>query len=435
MEIAAIKQQLSIGAVLHHYGLQPDNNNRLLCPFHPDKTPSLQIYPLTDTYCCFSARCKAGAGDVIQFIQLKESCSKHEALLKATALVTGETSAAALQSPVQRTTDDTPANEPIARVDKVGLLTQVFSYYKTGLPRTKKAVEYVQHRGLDYSKHEIAFNSGSMHADTQYQHLLPAMLQWGLLKPRAGKGYTVWAKDCIWFPLKNGNEAIVSLYGRSITDDEDQRHFYLAGREGLYPGYPSPVCKKIILTESIIDAASVLAQRRITTEYEVLALYGTNGLTQEHLKALLALSELQEVILMLNADGPGEAATVKHYHTLKKLSPDLSISQVSLPEGEDVNSVLCNHDDAGVLFDLITNRKLLELKETSDKTLTPSALQLPLLETGALNTSNPELLIYEEGGLRIEVLGGIKIAGLRSEERRVGKECNRRCRSRWSPYH
>jgi predicted NodU family carbamoyl transferase len=23
----------------------------------------------------------------------------------------------------------------------------------------------------------------------------------------------------------------------------------------------------------------------------------------------------------------------------------------------------------------------------------------------------------------------------RSEERRVGKECSRRCRSRWSPYH
>ena len=25
--------------------------------------------------------------------------------------------------------------------------------------------------------------------------------------------------------------------------------------------------------------------------------------------------------------------------------------------------------------------------------------------------------------------------GLRSEERRVGKECLRLCRSRWSPYH
>ena len=27
------------------------------------------------------------------------------------------------------------------------------------------------------------------------------------------------------------------------------------------------------------------------------------------------------------------------------------------------------------------------------------------------------------------------ISGLRSEERRVGKECLRLCRSRWSPYH
>ena len=25
--------------------------------------------------------------------------------------------------------------------------------------------------------------------------------------------------------------------------------------------------------------------------------------------------------------------------------------------------------------------------------------------------------------------------GIRSEERRVGKECDRVCRSRWSPYH
>jgi adenylosuccinate synthase len=32
------------------------------------------------------------------------------------------------------------------------------------------------------------------------------------------------------------------------------------------------------------------------------------------------------------------------------------------------------------------------------------------------------------------VIKGVKTA-LRSEERRVGKECRRLCRSRWSPYH
>ena len=30
---------------------------------------------------------------------------------------------------------------------------------------------------------------------------------------------------------------------------------------------------------------------------------------------------------------------------------------------------------------------------------------------------------------------GAKIYATRSEERRVGKECLRLCRSRWSPYH
>ena len=79
MELKEIKAQLSIGAVLHYYGLQPDRNQRLHCPFHVDNTPSMQIYPATNTWCCFSSNCKAGTGDVIQFIQLKENFTKHEA--------------------------------------------------------------------------------------------------------------------------------------------------------------------------------------------------------------------------------------------------------------------------------------------------------------------------------------------------------------------
>ena len=40
--------------------------------------------------------------------------------------------------------------------------------------------------------------------------------------------------------------------------------------------------------------------------------------------------------------------------------------------------------------------------------------------------------VADEGSLR----GSSEIvAGRRSEERRVGKECFRLCRSRWSPYH
>src|SRR3546814_15488889 len=36
-------------------------------------------------------------------------------------------------------------------------------------------------------------------------------------------------------------------------------------------------------------------------------------------------------------------------------------------------------------------------------------------------------------GFHLEI--GVEAEGLRSEERRVGKECVSTCRSRWSPYH
>src|SRR3546814_7947945 len=36
---------------------------------------------------------------------------------------------------------------------------------------------------------------------------------------------------------------------------------------------------------------------------------------------------------------------------------------------------------------------------------------------------------------RLEGSGGVDLVIVRSEERRVGKECVSTCRSRWSPYH
>ena len=45
--------------------------------------------------------------------------------------------------------------------------------------------------------------------------------------------------------------------------------------------------------------------------------------------------------------------------------------------------------------------------------------------------------IFIEGALKGEKVNAkiVKVKKNRSEERRVGKECLRLCRSRWSPYH
>ena len=42
---------------------------------------------------------------------------------------------------------------------------------------------------------------------------------------------------------------------------------------------------------------------------------------------------------------------------------------------------------------------------------------------------------FRPAQLRAAFLGLAKALAARSEERRVGKECELKCRSRWSPYH
>jgi hypothetical protein len=44
MEIKEILQSLSIVSVLEHYGIKPNRNKMVCCPFHEEKTPSMQVY-------------------------------------------------------------------------------------------------------------------------------------------------------------------------------------------------------------------------------------------------------------------------------------------------------------------------------------------------------------------------------------------------------
>ena len=60
-----IKEQLSIAKVLKHYGFEPNRAGFMLCPMHKEDTPSLKIYPESNSYYCFG--CGTG-GDVINFV-------------------------------------------------------------------------------------------------------------------------------------------------------------------------------------------------------------------------------------------------------------------------------------------------------------------------------------------------------------------------------
>ena len=80
--------------VLNYYHLKPTAKGALTCPFHdPDvhrgksRKKTMQIYEDTNRYQCFHKDCKAGNGDVIDFIQHKEGITKHQAIEKAKELL------------------------------------------------------------------------------------------------------------------------------------------------------------------------------------------------------------------------------------------------------------------------------------------------------------------------------------------------------------
>jgi DNA primase len=64
MEIIKIKKQLPMLTVLSNYGIKPDKNNHIRCPFHEVDKPSMKIYPKTGTYHCFGC---GKSGDKIQW--------------------------------------------------------------------------------------------------------------------------------------------------------------------------------------------------------------------------------------------------------------------------------------------------------------------------------------------------------------------------------
>jgi len=350
MEIQEIKQRLNIHAVLKHYRLTPDRNNRLKCPFHDDKIPSFQVYPKTGTWTCFSGNCSAGSGDQVDFIMKYEGISKHEAILKASELLGYNQRPLAVTKQPQDFQLLTPQQ-------RQQILTGSFTHFVRSLnAKPKKVMDYLDCRKLDYKVLSIGYDAGTLHkgkgtTDEQKQLYLQA----GLLKPdKFGRGNSFYTRfnGCIIFPLLDKWGSIVSFYGRHL---ESGHHYLEGGHKGLYPGYPKEETTRLILTEAIIDAATLLQLPEITGDFSILALYGTNGFTEEHRETIAELKELKEVILFFDGDEAGTEAVKEIATELKQINDKLIVTVVETPEGEDVNSLAQGHEP-GIFTQLLENR-------------------------------------------------------------------------------
>lgn len=341
MEIKEIKAQLTILQVLGHYGLKADKNNMLHCPFHNDKTPSMQVYPETNTVYCFSTNCKlhGRAIDQIDFIFHHEGITKHEGILKAKELA--------------------GYSEPSQPFEKL------FKLFQSILKKNEKAQAYLKERNIE--KAEVGFN------DNTWDNL----------------------KQCVIFPLRDKKEKIVSLYGRSIYNNTEQRHFYTRNRKGLYPNYPKADTKQLILTEAVIDAAT-LSQH---IDYPILSCYGAKVFTPEHVQAIKELKQLEEIIIFFDGDEAGREGIKWMAEKLGAIFKG-KLSMVQTPEDEDINSLAQSHEKE-IFSHLIEGRKLFSSNE--EKKPAPKPIANPQFDT-----SNPHKIIYRTISANYYIKGGLR---------------------------
>lgn len=423
MDIQEIKSRLTLANLIGYYGYKATKNNRICCPFHEDKTPSMQLYWKTQTAYCFSSNCKTHgkAIDVIDFIMYHENINKHEAIKKAIEILGGSDTSQIV------TSNPTPPTKPM--IGRETFLANMFTYFRNAVHNSPPAKEYLQSRTLDFKQIEVGYNAGQFHHGARKtEELINQSLEVGLLidknlTARTGeKAYQPFGKWCIVFALRNKQNQITGLYFRSTLDNKQSKHYYLKDRQGLYPHYPNSRAKKLILCEAIIDGATLLQVPEITAEYEILSLYGTNGLTDEHQTAIKELIELEEIILFFDGDNPGKEAMNKYGKLLQEQKPQTKISIVETPENEDINSLVQGHTTE-ILLHLINERKVfteIKITEAKEPELLFSTEEAVRNEKKSdenkksenpshyLNTENPNNIFFNGMGANYTVKGGLK---------------------------
>lgn len=295
-----------------------------LCPFHSEKSPSFSVSPSKQIFHCFG--CGAG-GNVIHFVSKIENIGFKETLelLARNAGITLPTLDNGVEDKMQKLK---------SRVYEINKFAAEFYHQNLYKPTSKIAQEYIKKRKMDNNTLKSFLIGYSCNYDELYRALKNAgftdqeIFASSLVKKSEnGKIFDSYRKR-LMIPIKDVNDRVIAFGGR-VLDDSKPKYInspenivYSKGRHlfGLNLAKKSGQ-DKIIIVEGYMDAIS-LHQRGIKN---VVASLGT-ALTQAQGRMLRKYAS--QIIIGYDADGAGQAATMRGLEILQALGYDVRILQL-----------------------------------------------------------------------------------------------------------
>ena len=295
-----------------------------LCPFHKEKSPSFSVSPDKQIYHCFG--CGVG-GNVFHFLSKIENITFRESIEELAER-------AGITLPVLDSREDTKQMELKTKVYEINALAAQFYHENLYKPSSKIAQEYIKKRKLDNKTLQSFLIGYSGNFDELYQMLKQKgyteeqmMASSMIVKSDRGR-YLDRFRKRVMFPIQDVRGKIIAFGGR-VLDDSKPKYMnspetivYSKGRHlfGMNLAKNSG-SKKIIIVEGYMDAIS-LHQRGINN---AVASLGT-ALTEAQGRLLRKYSE--QVIIGYDADGAGQAATLRGLEILQNLGCDIRILQI-----------------------------------------------------------------------------------------------------------
>lgn len=157
-EIERVRADNRVEHILARYlELKPSGRSLLArCPFHQDRTPSLAVFPLTQTWWCFG--CGTG-GDIFEFVRRVEAITFKEAVERVLGPISQVDRKKTLPQTfnLQRSTFNLTS-------DHFTLLTAAAEVYHAALFTQPKLLSYLARRGFDAEairRFRIGYASGT----------------------------------------------------------------------------------------------------------------------------------------------------------------------------------------------------------------------------------------------------------------------------------